>query len=94
MKTNEINLLGHTVRDVVTGREGVAVSVSFDLSGCIQAYVQPKADKEGKLPEGFWCDTKRLNSVTKKPVGLRGGFEGIDGGTSLPAPASKSAPGV
>ncbi len=67
------DLLGHKCRDSVTGFEGVAESISFDLYGCIQVVLLPqigKEDKSGEYPKGRWFDAKRLKQVTKKPVML------------------------
>jgi len=85
-------LLGFQVRDSVTQRTRVVVSISFDISGCIQGYVMPQADKDGKVSDGWWCDTKRLTATAETPVVARPTFEVIPGGTALPAPASKPAP--
>lgn len=65
------NLLGFVCRDVVTGFEGVADSLSFDLYGCIQISLIPrlrKASKPGEYPDGRWFDVGRLKKVSKKPV--------------------------
>ena len=63
-----INLLGHQVKDRVTGFSGVVASVNFDLYGCIQAVVNPGLDKEGKLGESQWFDVNRLVVLTDAPV--------------------------
>lgn len=61
--------LGHKVKDSVTGFEGVVSSVSFDLYGCVQAIVVPGHNKkEGKTPDAYWFDVKRLERVSSKPV--------------------------
>ena len=86
-----LQLLGFEVRDLVTKRAGVVVSISFDISGCVQGYVTPRADKDGKVADGWWCDTKRLIAITDKPI-LVSNFVEIPGGTRLPAPPSKTAP--
>ena len=44
-----LEILGFRVTDKVTGLTGVAVSVSFDLYGCIQVIVNPGLDKDGKM---------------------------------------------
>ena len=36
-----LDLLGHKVKDKVSGFQGVVISMSFDLYGCIQADVRP-----------------------------------------------------
>jgi len=36
-----LDLLGHKVKDKVSDFQGVVISMSFDLYGCIQADVRP-----------------------------------------------------
>jgi len=55
-----MELLGCPVKDRVTGIEGIATSICFDLYGCIQAIVNPGLDKEGKPQETLWYDVSRL----------------------------------
>lgn len=83
-------LLGFAVEDVVTGLVGIVVSISFDLSGCVQAFVTPRADKEGKVATGFWVDTKRLKATSDELVTPVASFEQIPGGTALPPHPSKA----
>jgi hypothetical protein len=52
--------IGYTVKDVVTGFEGVAVSITFDMAGCIQAVVSPPAGEKGKREDPCYFDVKRL----------------------------------
>lgn len=62
-------LLGHRVKDKVTGFEGVISSISFDLYGCIQAIVSPAGlDKDGKIAESHWFDVGRLIVLTEEPI--------------------------
>ena len=61
-------LLGLRVQDRVTGLEGVVISVSFDLYGCIQAIVHPGLDKDGKNKESLWYDVGRLRVLSDAPV--------------------------
>jgi hypothetical protein len=63
-----LKLLGFEVRDAVTKFTGVVVSVTFDLYGCVQAYVIPKTGKDGKIGDGQWFDHKRLTTVSRGPV--------------------------
>lgn len=63
-----LELLGLKVKDRVTGHEGVVTSIGFDLYGCIQAIVNPGADKEGKLRDSNWFDVNRLEVLEKEPV--------------------------
>lgn len=64
-------LLGYKCRDIVTGFEGVAESISFDLYGCIQVVLVPSIPKDSKTkeyPSGRWFDAKRLKKVNQKLV--------------------------
>ncbi len=72
---NHLNMLGMKVKDRVTGFSGVVSSVAFDLYGCIQAIVNPGADKEGKLMDSCWFDISRLEITSKTPVMNRPNFE-------------------
>lgn len=66
---NDLNLLGLKVRDKVTGLTGVCESICYDLYGCIQAAVRPKADDEkGHVPDGRWFDVSRLEVLDETPV--------------------------
>jgi hypothetical protein len=90
MIQENLDLLGFEVKDIVTNFVGVVVSINFDLSGCIQAWVIPKVDKAGKKDEGHFFDTKRLIKQSKKRVQQPTAFvtaEGrIPGGERLPIP--------
>jgi hypothetical protein len=86
-----LKLLGFQVRDVVTGFKGAVVSITFDLYGCVQAYVYPAMNKEGKLGDGHWFDTKRLEALGKKPLMNPPTFEVVPGGQDLPSyPSQRS----
>ncbi len=63
-----LSILGKRVKDHVTKSEGVAVSVCFDLFGCIQVALNPGLDKDGKQKDTFWMDISRLEVIGKKPV--------------------------
>lgn len=89
MKPQEhIDLLGMTVKEVVTGVEGIVTCVSFDLYGCVQAVVTPPA-KDGK---GTWFDVTRLNILVSSPIMAPPDFErgyvstGKKGGADKPLP--------
>ena len=65
----ELQLLGHKVKDKITGQDGIVTSMSFDLYGCIQALVLYTFKKDGQLnTETKWFDVARLNVLSKKPV--------------------------
>ncbi|MBN2713193.1 MAG: hypothetical protein JXR97_12300 [Planctomycetes bacterium] len=59
--------LGSTVKSKVTGLKGVVTSRSECLNGCNRYYVQPKANKDMKVPDGWWMDEADL-VVQKVPI--------------------------
>lgn len=61
-------LLGLKVKDRVTGLEGVAISLSFDLFGCIQVMLDPGVNDKGEMRDRFWFDVSRIDIKSKKPV--------------------------
>jgi len=64
-----LDLLGHKVQDKVSDFNGIVISMSFDLYGCIQADVRPtELDKDGKMRIGSWLDVNRLEVLSKKPI--------------------------
>lgn len=64
-----IEILGWNVTDKITGAKGVAMSVSFGLSGCIQVLVSPKADVNGnRSKDSSWYDIPRLKKTGKSPI--------------------------
>ena len=88
-----IQMMGHKFRDLVTGYEGIAESVSFDLYGCIQVALRPETvkDKEGpKMPNGQWFDATRLKKISTKRVMEIPTFERLDK-KPAPGPADKSS---
>lgn len=90
-----IEMMGHKFRDRVSGYEGVAESVSFDLYGCVQVALRPAVvhdDKEGpKLPDGRWFDASRLEKTSKKRVMEVPTFERLASAVPMPGPADKSS---
>ncbi|MBD2842680.1 hypothetical protein [Erythrobacter rubeus] len=59
MIKSTIELLGLRATDRVSGLEGVIDSVCFDLYGCVQVSLAPKA-KDGEVPNGRWLDVNRV----------------------------------
>lgn len=54
-------ILGHNVRDVISGFEGRATGHVIYLSGCNQILIAPLYDKkEKKWPKSNWLDDQRL----------------------------------
>ncbi len=62
------DILGHKCRDVVTGFEGVAETLSFDLYGCVQVVVRPLVTKPGDYLDGRWFDYNRLMVISQTRV--------------------------
>lgn len=81
-------LLGLEVKDVVTGLRGIVTSISFDLNGSVQAAANPGLDKDGKVQQGTWVDTKSLFVLCSTPVRERPAFQSIPDGRELPRPSS------
>lgn len=79
-------ILGKKVSDRVTGFQGVATSVSFDLYGCVQVVVSPEKDIAGKIPGADWFDHKRLFTISETPVMDVPTFANVPGGATLPLP--------
>lgn len=64
--------LGQTVKDTITGFEGIVIGRATYLTGCTQCIVVPKGlDKDGKRREGEWFDEQRLDPTSAKVVKLR-----------------------
>jgi len=59
-KIEIIEQLGKEGTDKITNFKGVISSVSFDLYGCAQYWLTPKANKDMIIPEGKWMDHGRI----------------------------------
>ena len=55
--------LGQKVRDTLTGLEGVAISRTEFLYGCVRVGVQPFEVKDGKPVDATWIDEPQLEVV-------------------------------
>lgn len=87
-----LDLLGRTVKDKVSDFEGVVISMSFDLYGCIQADVRPIAlDRDGKIGQGCWLDVGRLNVLSENPLMDIPNFEWGDVAEGKKGPANLPA---
>lgn len=63
---------GVTVRDRVTGFQGMVTGFSNYITGCDRFLVQPKSKQKSKIEEGYWVDEDRLELVKKeKPFFLK-----------------------
>ncbi len=70
--------LGAHVQSKISGLRGVVVARSEHINGCNRYYIQPKVDKDGKLPDGWWLDENELDVLPQEPLSRgnteRGGF--------------------
>lgn len=55
--------LGKEVKDRVTGLTGIITSRSENLNMCNRYYIQPKADKDMKIPDGWWVDEMQIEII-------------------------------
>jgi hypothetical protein len=55
--------LGSEVRDLVTGLTGIAIGRTEWINGCARIIVQPKVDKDSKLPDGVNVDEPQLEVI-------------------------------
>lgn len=60
--------LGATVRDVITGFEGVVTGRCQYLTGCTQYLVQPRGTAKTPAPDGRWLDEAKLQLLPGKKV--------------------------
>lgn len=60
--------LGQRVRDSVSGFEGIVVCRAEWLNGCVRFSVQPRVDKDGKLPEMQWIDEGQCEAMAEPPA--------------------------
>ena len=59
--------LGNTVKDNVTGFEGIATGRTVFLFGCIRILIEPeKLGSDGKPIDGQWFDEQRVEEVIRK----------------------------
>ena len=63
MEIDNMVKLGDMVKDKITGFEGLTLEKSEYLNGCIQFEVQPRIDKEGKIPESSHIDEQQLEVI-------------------------------
>jgi hypothetical protein len=85
-----IKLLGYKAKDQVTGFEGVAASVCFDLYGCVQVVLTPQIGADGKPGESQWFDAKRLTVTSTEPVMAAPAYASLRPGAEI-GPAEKPA---
>ncbi len=79
--------MGETLRDVVTGFQGVVMARAQFSTGCIHYGIQPvEVGTNGKLPDWEWLDSSRMEKVGNKTVGFKRAKEGASGGPAQNPP--------
>jgi len=94
MKNKHIAMLGKPGTDAVSGFSGIVTSVSFDLYGCVQAVLTPKADKKGDIKDGHWFDVARIKITNGKTVLTPPDFEAGYVAEGRKGAASKTVPKI
>lgn len=69
------DMLGRSGEDLVTGFSGVVTTLSFDLYGCVQVVLTPKANADKGIREGQWLDVTRVKLHNGQPVMALPDFE-------------------
>ncbi|RRN78523.1 hypothetical protein EIM50_13620 [Pseudoxanthomonas sp. SGD-10] len=64
------NYLGTSVRDVISGFEGVVIGHVAYLTGCNQSLVQPRSEDPKVRPAAEWFDDSRLESLEAEAIRL------------------------
>lgn len=88
--------LGDTIRDLITGAEGVATSKCEALTGCTQYCVTGKVKEDGKYPEQHWLDWQRLEVLAASTLrhlntkGMQEGGRRRDGAMGHPSSNTSS----
>lgn len=58
--------LGQTIKDSITGYQGVAIGRTKWLYGCVRITIQGDLDKDGKVPDTVCFDEEQLIVVKAK----------------------------
>ena len=89
MSPEYIDWLGREAIEALTGATGTITSISYDLTGCIQAFIDPcRVLESGEKAQGSWFDTDRIRISTAARAKLPGEERGtpVDNGPSAPHP--------
>jgi hypothetical protein len=62
--------LGATLKDLISGFQGIATGRVSYITGCDQYLLQPQS-KDGDKKEAIWFDVNRLTQVGKKKIILK-----------------------
>jgi len=78
--------LGSKVKDNITGLTGIVTSRTEWLNGCKRYAVQPKINKDGKVPDVEWIDEDQLTVIKTVITEQKntGGYRPAPKGLSVP----------
>jgi hypothetical protein len=74
--------MGQTVKDAITGFEGVITGYTAYITGCTQILVQPRVKADGSPVDAKWIDEDRLSLTNETAIELPRTQNGFD----VPAP--------
>ena len=55
--------IGHQVEDAVSGFTGICTAITYQLSGTIQAHVQPKSSDPNAMSDTYAIDVEQIKEV-------------------------------
>lgn len=59
---------GKLAKDKITGFEGIITSKHYYITGCAQYGLQPKIDKDGKVPDSRYFDEGRVEILESEQI--------------------------
>ena len=73
MNTQKIidKFLGKKIKDKVSGMEGMVVSITHFLNGCVRVSIQPPVDQDNKMQDERWFDYQQVELVEPKKVNVK-----------------------
>lgn len=83
--------LGQTVRDAITGLEGVVVARHDYLYGCVRITIQPREHKDGKPAETVTFDEQQCIALDNPNILETAPLTNAPGG-DRPVPAARAVP--
>lgn len=91
--TNSDSYLGLTVRDEITGFQGVVTAEISYLYGCRQVQITPglKPDDASKLPDAIWLDRTRVTVLPEFSRIIPREEPSTTGSNGYPPPPSRPA---
>lgn len=96
MKPEHQHLNGAKVRDLVTGIEGIAISISYHLNGCVRVCIQPEPADNKPADQVEWCDIQQVRRIgvgVRHELGLSRETAGAEAqGTGSARPAAVGGP--